>query len=66
MSINYLWTSEYTKRMCEKTGEKYLIYKSGGQNKNAEISWKTLYNKMLKVKVLIQVYIEATPPFLTQ
>ena len=37
-----LCTSEYTKRMWEKIGEKYLISKFGGQNWNAEMSWKTL------------------------
>ena len=49
-----LWTSEYTKRMWKKIGEKYLISKFGGQNRNAEMSCKTLYNKIMKAKVLIQ------------
>ena len=49
-----LWISEYTKSMPEKIGEKYLIFKFGGQKRNAYMSWKTLYNKMLKGKVLIQ------------
>ena len=63
LSDNYLWTSEHTKRMWENIGEKYLISKFGGKNRNAEMSWKTLYKKMLKEKVLIQGYIEETPPF---
>ena len=41
LSDNNLWTSEYTKRMWEKIGEKYLIYELGGQNRNAGMSWKT-------------------------
>ena len=65
LSDKNLWTSEYTKRMWEKIGEKYLISKFGGKNRNAEMSWKTLYNIMIISKVLIQGYIEANPPFLT-
>ena len=49
-----LWTSEYMKRMWEKKGEKYLISKFGGQNRNTDMSLETLYKKILKVKVLIQ------------
>ena len=54
MSNKDLWTSEYMKRMWEKIGEKYLISKFGGQNRNVDMSWEKLYNKMLKVKLLIQ------------
>ena len=46
-------------------GERYLISKFGGQKCNSETSWKTLYNKMLKAKVLIQGYIKANLPFFT-
>ena len=66
LSDKDLCTSEYTKGMWEKIREKYLIYEFGGQNRNAYMSWKTLYNKMPKEKVLIQGYIEATPHLLTQ
>ena len=50
--------------MPEKIGEKYLIFKFGGQKRNSYMSWKTLYNKMLKAKVMIQGYIEAKTQFL--
>ena len=54
MSNKDLWTSEYMKRMWEKIGDKYLISKFGGQNRNVDMSWEKLYKKMLKVKLLIQ------------
>ena len=38
LSDKYLWTSEYTKMMREKIGEKYLISKFGGQNRITEMS----------------------------
>ena len=41
-----LWTNEYMKRMWGKIGEKYIISKCCGQNWNADISWKALYNKI--------------------
>ena len=63
LSNKDLWTSEYTKRMWENIGEKHLISKFGGKNRNAEMSWKTLYNIMIISKVLIQGYIEANPHF---
>ena len=54
LSDKDLWTSEYMKRMWEKMGEKYFISKFGWQNRNVDMSWETLYKKILKVKVLIQ------------
>ena len=44
------WTSEYTRIMWEKVGTKYIGAKFGGKNRNAELSWKTLFNKMMKAK----------------
>ena len=42
------WTIEYTRILWEKVGTKYIIAKFSGKNRNAELSWKTLYNKMMK------------------
>ena len=36
--------------MWEKVGTKYIGAKFGGKNRNAELSWKTLFNKMMKAK----------------
>ena len=63
MSDKDLYTIEYKKKMWEKIREKYLTSKFGGQNRNVEMSWKILNNKMLKAKLMIQVYIEVNPPF---
>ena len=49
------WTSEYTKIMWEKVGTKYIGAKFGGKNRNAELSWKTLFNKMMKAKAFTSV-----------
>ena len=53
LSDKDLWTSEYTKMMWVNSGETCLIFKFGGQNLNADMSWKTLYKKNLKSRVLI-------------
>ena len=45
-----LQTTEITKRMWEKIGDKYLIYKLGGHKCNTQMSWKRLYNKNDKSK----------------
>ena len=44
------WTTEYARLIWEKIGAKYIGAKFGGKNRNAELSWKTLYNKMMKAK----------------
>ena len=44
------WTTEYARVIWEKIGAKYIGAKFGGTNRNAELSWKTLYNKMMKAK----------------
>ena len=49
------WTSEYTRIMWEKVGTKYIGAKFGGKNRNAELSWKTLFNKMMKAKAFTSV-----------
>ena len=49
-----LWTNEYMKRMWGKIGEKYIISRFDGKNRNSEISCKVLYNNIPKLKVLIQ------------
>ena len=33
-----------------KIGAKYIGAKFGGKNRNAELLWKTMYNKMMKAK----------------
>ena len=43
------WTQEYTTKIWEAVGDKYLRSKFS-INRNAEMSWKTLYNKMAKAK----------------
>ena len=42
-------TKEYTTKIWEAIGDKYLQSKFS-VNCTAEISWKTLYNKMAKAK----------------
>ena len=42
------WTAEYTRILWEKVGTKYIGAEFGGKNRNAELSWKTLFNKMQK------------------
>ena len=41
--------------MWEKVGTKYIGAKFRGKNRNAELSWKTLFNKMTKSKVFASV-----------
>jgi hypothetical protein len=42
-------THEYTNRMWELIGEKYINTKYTG-SRNSETSWKTVYNNMVKKK----------------
>ena len=44
------WTSEYATKVWETVGDKYINSRFRG-NRTAEMSWKTLYNKMLKANV---------------
>ena len=45
------WDVDYTSTMWNKIGEKYINAKfSGKKRRNAELSWKTVYNKMVKAK----------------
>ena len=44
------WNSEYTTKIWEVIGDKYINSRFGGK-RIAEMSWKTLYNKMLKAKI---------------
>ena len=41
------WNLEYTKLLLEKVGDKHFLSDFWGRNINAEMSWKTLYNKMI-------------------
>ena len=47
--------SEYTRLMWETVGTKYIGAKFGGKNRNIELSWKTLFNKMMKSKSFTSV-----------
>ena len=49
------WASEYTRIMWKKVGTKYIGAKFGGKNRNAELSWKTLFNKMMKAKAFTSI-----------
>jgi len=45
------WDVDYTSTMWNKIGEKYINAKfAGRKRRNAELSWKTVYNKMVKAK----------------
>ena len=55
------WTSEYTRVLWEKVGTKYIGAQYGGKNRNAELSWKTLYNKMIKAKAFANILPEVNP-----
>ena len=44
------WTSEYATKVWETVGDKYINSRFRG-NRTAEMSWKTLYNKMLKANI---------------
>ena len=55
------WTSEYTRVLWEKVGVKYIGAQYGGKNRNAELSWKTLYNKMMKAKAFADVLPVSDP-----
>ena len=49
------WTTDYARIMWEKVGTKYIGVKFGGKNRNAELSWKTLFNKMMKAKAFSSI-----------
>ena len=36
-------------------GTTYTAAKYGGENRNAKLSWKTLYNKMTKAKAFVSI-----------
>ena len=44
------WTSEYTTKLWETIGDKYINSRFRS-NRAVEMSWKTLYNKMLKANI---------------
>ena len=44
------WTTEYTTRIWETVGDKYIYSKFRG-NRAVEMSWKTLFNKMQKANM---------------
>ena len=44
------WTSDYATNIWEVVGDKYINSRFRG-NRTAEMSWKTLYNKMLKANI---------------
>ena len=44
------WTTEYTTKIWETGGDKYIYSKFRG-NRAVEISWKTLFNKMQKANM---------------
>ena len=44
------WNSEYTTKIWEVIGDKYINSRFRG-NRTVEMSWKTLYNKMLKANI---------------
>ena len=47
--------------MWEKVGTKYIGARFGGKNRNAELSWKTLYNKMMKAKAFASLLQDQVP-----
>ena len=47
--------------LWEKVGVKYIGAQYGGKNRNAELSWKTLYNKMMKAKAFADVLPVSDP-----
>ena len=44
------WTSGYTRIIREKVGTKHIKARFKGKNRNAELSLKILFNKMMKAK----------------
>ena len=44
------WNANCAKVMWEKVGMAYLMSKYRGKCKNPEISWKTIYNNIAKLK----------------
>ena len=44
------WNSEYTTKLWEAIGDKYINSRFQG-NRTIEMSWKTVYNKMLKANI---------------
>ena len=55
------WTTEYARIMWEKVDTKYIGARFGGKNRNAELSWKTLYNKMMKAKAFASSVEDQVP-----
>ena len=44
------WNSEYTTKIWEVIGDKYINSRFRG-DRTVEMSWKTLYNKILKANI---------------
>ena len=42
------WDVQFTFNLCNKIREKYITALYGGKKRNAEISWKTVLNKMVQ------------------
>ena len=42
------WDVQFTFNLCNNIGQNYITALYGGKNRNAEISWKTVLNKMVQ------------------